>query len=117
MNILSNAIDAFEDLNQHRTYQEIAANPNKIQIQTELTADRQVCIRIEDNGTGIPQAILDKIFDPFFTTKEVGKETGLGLAISYKVIVEKHGGSLRCHSQPGMGTQFLIQIPLVQPEF
>jgi signal transduction histidine kinase len=117
MNILSNAIDAFEGLNQHRTYQEIAANPNKIQIQTELTADRQVCIRIEDNGTGIPQAILDKIFDPFFTTKEVGKGTGLGLAISYKVIVEKHGGSLRCHSQPGMGTQFLIQIPLVQPEF
>ncbi len=117
MNILSNAIDAFDDLNQHRTYQEIAANPNKIQIKTELTVDHQVYIRIEDNGSGIPPEILNKIFDPFFTTKDVGKGTGLGLAISYNVIVEKHGGSLRCHSQAGIGTEFVIQIPLVQPGY
>ncbi len=117
MNILSNAIDAFEAVNQHRTYQEIAANPNKIQIKTELTVDHQVCIRIQDNGSGIPRGVLDKIFDPFFTTKDVGKGTGLGLAISYKVIVEKHGGSLCCHSQPGMGTEFVIQLPLVQPGY
>jgi two-component system, NtrC family, sensor kinase len=112
MNIVSNAIDAFEEMNQQRLHHEMPAPPPIIRIKTEMSADHQVNIRIRDNGPGIPQAVLDRMFDPFFTTKAVGKGTGLGLSISYRVVVEKHGGKLSCQTNPGEGTEFLIQIPL-----
>ncbi|NEN90645.1 MAG: ATPase, partial [Okeania sp. SIO3H1] len=54
----------------------------------------------------------ERLFDPFFTTKEVGKGTGLGLSICYEIVVEKHGGSLKCNSNPGKGTEFVIKIPM-----
>lgn len=79
-----------------------------------MVAKDQVRIRIKDNGPGISKHIIDKLFNPFFTTKEVGKGTGLGLSISYKIITEKHGGTLRCHSQLGHGTEFIVQIPIHQ---
>jgi len=62
----------------------------------------------------IPEANYAKLFDPFFTTKEVGKGTGLGLSISYQIVVNKHGGQLLCHSTPGQGAEFVVQIPLHQ---
>jgi signal transduction histidine kinase len=55
-----------------------------------------------------------RIFDPFFTTKPVGKGTGLGLSISYQIVVEKHGGQLKCISLPEQGTEFVIEIPIRQ---
>ncbi len=69
-------------------------------------------VRIADTGTGIPEGIRDKIFDPFFTTKEVGKGTGQGLAISHAIITGKHGGSITFESEMGIGTAFLIRLPL-----
>jgi two-component system, NtrC family, sensor kinase len=112
MNILSNAIDALEEYNQSRTKEEIKINPNEIKIYTQVINNNWVRIGIKDNGVGIPQKILSKLFDPFFTTKAVGKGTGLGLSISYQIIVEKHGGRLFCHSEPGLGTEFTIEIPI-----
>ncbi|MBT9311553.1 sensor histidine kinase [Leptothoe kymatousa] len=114
MNILSNAIDAFEEINKTRTYSEIEAHPNQIFISTKLIANEQVEIHIEDNGPGIPNHIIDQLFNPFFTTKDVGKGTGLGLYISYKVITEKHNGTLQCHSKLGHGTNFIVRISLRQ---
>ena len=114
MNILANAIDALDDYNSKRTVEEIKLNPNYIKIATELTADKYIRISIYDNGIGIPTKIKSKLFDPFFTTKEVGKGTGLGLSISYQIIVDKHRGKLYCNSIPGEGTEFVIEIPLVQ---
>jgi signal transduction histidine kinase len=70
-------------------------------------------IRVSDTGGGIPEAIRSKVFDPFFTTKAVGKGTGQGLAIAQSVIVRKHGGTLSFESEDGVGTTFLIQLPLV----
>lgn len=84
-----------------------------ITISTEISGDR-VIIRMADNGTGIPAPIQARLFDPFFTTKPVGQGTGLGLYISYQIIVDKHRGELACHSQPGEGTEFWIQIPVSQ---
>ena len=78
-----------------------------------ISASRAV-VRIIDNGLGMTDDVRLRIFDPFFTTKPVGKGTGLGLAISYQIVVEKHGGQLRCISTPGQGTEFVIEIPLRQ---
>lgn len=71
----------------------------------------KVRILFNDTGAGIPDDIMDKIFDPFFTTKEVGKGTGLGLSISYS-IVKEHGGTITVESKTGIGTKFIIDLPV-----
>jgi signal transduction histidine kinase len=114
MNLIANAIDSLEEYNQHRDREEMCQNPNKIIIQTELLNSQSVVIKIKDNGLGIKPEIKSKLFDPFFTTKPVGKGTGMGLSISYQIIVQKHGGSLKCISHPGQGAEFIIKIPLTQ---
>jgi PAS domain S-box-containing protein len=76
----------------------------------EAKAGAYVIIRVEDNGTGMPQNIIDKIFYPFFTTKELGKGTGLGLSTSLG-IVKSHGGFIRVSSEPGRGTTFKVYLP------
>jgi signal transduction histidine kinase len=63
----------------------------------------------------MPQSVVQHLFDPFFTTKPVGKGTGLGLSISYQIVVEKHGGILKCYSEPGQGAEFWIQLPIAPP--
>ncbi len=72
--------------------------------------DAAVFISVQDNGRGMPAAVLAKIFDPFFTTKPVGQGTGLGLSISFKII-QDHGGVIRVASEPGRGTRFLLRLP------
>jgi PAS domain S-box-containing protein len=86
-----------------------------IWIRTEMTEGDLVTVCIRDNGPGMPPKVLRHLFDPFFTTKPVGKGTGLGLSISYQIVVEKHGGHLKCLSEPGKGTEFWIQIPIAPP--
>ena len=91
--------------------------PGTIWIRTEVIGDSSAAwavVRIIDNGTGVPEEVRQRMFDPFFTTKPVGKGTGLGLSISYQIVVEKHGGRLRCFSTPEKGTEFVIEIPLRQ---
>jgi PAS domain S-box-containing protein len=109
MNILSNAIDALDDA----LHRQLITAP-AIQIQTELLDTHQVCIRISDNGPGIPETLQQRLFDPFFTTKPVGKGTGMGLSISHQIVTEKHHGTLECCSQPDQGATFVITLPLVQ---
>jgi signal transduction histidine kinase len=69
-------------------------------------------IRVADTGCGMTPEIAARIFDPFFTTKAVGKGTGQGLAITHNVIVDKHGGTIKVESTPGLGTTFIIRLPL-----
>ena len=115
MNILANAIDALEEANVKRTYQELKENPNQITIRTAMIDSKWVKIAISDNGMGMPESVQKRLFDPFFTTKSVGKGTGMGLPISYQIVTEKHRGKLDCFSIPGEGTEFVIQI-LVQQQ-
>jgi signal transduction histidine kinase len=119
MNILANAIDAIQEslvtchtLREGEAPTSLAKDKGKICIHTELTDDKQVIIRISDNGPGIPESFQKQLFDPFFTTKPVGKGTGLGLSISHQIVVEKHGGQLQCISAVGEGTEFMIRIPV-----
>ncbi|MEG4118741.1 ATP-binding protein [Microcoleus sp. N9_B4] len=106
MNLLSNAIDALN---------EIARLDKIITISTGVVREhgaKFLKVAIADNGPGIPDSVKDQIFNPFFTTKEVGKGTGLGLAISYKIVVDGHGGSITISKPSGGGTEFLVKIPI-----
>ncbi|MGC9526007.1 MAG: sensor histidine kinase [Limnospira sp.] len=102
MNLICNAIEALEQWPE----------PREITISTRMEGGAAV-VAIADNGPGIPESVRQEIFTPFFTTKPVGKGTGLGLAIAHQIVVEKHGGSIDCISQPGEGTQFVIVLPLL----
>ncbi|BAY25794.1 GAF sensor signal transduction histidine kinase [Calothrix sp. NIES-2100] len=108
MNVISNAIDALE----HSKSKEKNLDNPQIKIRTEVIDKTSILIRIFDNGCGIPENVRSRIFDPFFTTKEPGKGTGLGLYISYQIVVEKHGGTITCVSEPGKGSEFRIEIPI-----
>jgi signal transduction histidine kinase len=130
MSILANAIDAVEKQSE----------PGIITIRTEVMevenesystldiwepedefsvrsssqfSSPHVVIRIQDNGAGISEEVRDRIFEPFFTTKPAGNGAGLGLSISHQIL-EKHGGVLKCFSEPGCGATFWIQIPIKQ---
>lgn len=106
MNVLSNAVQAIEGQGQ-------------IWITTLFLKDRRykdgrVQISIQDSGKGMPPEVIEKIFDPFFTTKGVGQGTGLGLSISYGII-ESHGGEIQVRSEIGVGTEFIIILPVRPP--
>ncbi|HEY9830475.1 MAG TPA: PAS domain S-box protein [Stenomitos sp.] len=133
MNILSNAIDALEELNVEQSpvenftregnqesqieglKQNVQSFTPCLRIATQLKDDNTVLICIADNGPGMIPQVQQQIFDPFFTTKSVGQGTGLGLSISYQIIVDKHGGQLKCVSTPGEGTEFWIELPVMLP--
>ena len=74
----------------------------------------QICLQIEDNGTGMPAAVREQIFTPFFTTKPAGEGTGLGLSITRSIIEEKHKGTIQVDSEEGKFTRFTIRIPLTK---
>ena len=80
-------------------------------VKSEKTSNK-VRVRIEDNGTGIPENVVSKIFQPFFTTKPTGEGTGLGLSLSYDM-VKAHGGGLQVESKEGDYAAFIIELPLV----
>jgi PAS domain S-box-containing protein len=69
-------------------------------------------IRVADTGSGIPEEIRSRVFDPFFTTKEPGKGTGQGLSLAHSVIVEQHSGTIHFETQMGVGTTFIVRLPL-----
>ena len=117
MNILTNAVDALDDANSKRTYQELQEHPSQITIRTmKLMESDWVQIAIADNGPGIPKEVQRRIFEPFFTTKPIGKGTGMGMSISYQIITQRHDGKVECVSTPGQGTEFIIQIPSRQQQ-
>ncbi|MEH2045848.1 ATP-binding sensor histidine kinase [Nostoc sp.] len=111
MNILANAIDALEESNMGRSFEEIKTNLNQIIIKTSVE-NEGVKIAIADNANGMTSEVKQKIFDHLFTTKGVGKGTGLGLAIARQIVEETHNGKLSFNSVLGKGTEFVIEINL-----
>ena len=76
--------------------------------QFSVKEGRYTIISVRDRGCGIPREVLPRIFDRTFTTKANGN--GFGLA-SCRAIVEKHGGTIKAASKPGVGTEFLVFLP------
>jgi len=96
LNILLNAIEA-------------TPVNGTIEMSTDYGPDRGVSVRIFNTGPVLKPGLYEKIFEPFFSTKAQG--TGLGLSIA-RMIVERHGGTISAKPVPGMGTQFLVTLPV-----
>ena len=102
-NLLDNAIDA-------------VAQEGRVSVRTWMEQRRSgkagvdVCVRIADNGFGIPLEIQPHIFEAFYTTKDVGVGTGLGLDIVHR-IAEQFGGTVLFSSEPG-STEFVVRLPV-----
>jgi signal transduction histidine kinase len=77
---------------------------------SERVDNHEICVKLRDNGPGIPKNIMQNIFNPFFSTKQSRKNAGLGLSICH-YIVEVHKGTIRCSSKPGQFTCFEIILP------
>ncbi len=107
--LLTNAIEAIEALG----LADWTTQPLRITLRTDAPAPDQVRITIADTGVGMSPEVQRRIYEPFFTTKSVGDGAGLGLSTSYQVIVDQHKGQLTCHSQPGIGTEMMITLPVV----
>jgi len=103
LNIIINAIDACDSGQFHN-------RKGLIQIKTSHD-NKYVRVRISDNGLGMSPDKLKRIFEPFFTTKEPNRGTGLGLSVSHRVI-RQHGGDVQVESEVGMGTTFVVLLPI-----
>lgn len=129
MNILTNAFDALIDqaVTQKfaqdfgKSFPQNAAQKPRIEITTQVRAhkagkpgsydNRWVSIRITDNGAGMSHELQQKILESFSVGRRASKETSLG--VSYQIITAKHGGHFVFQSQPGVGTEFEILLPLI----
>ncbi|MDO3416394.1 ATP-binding protein [Hymenobacter sp. BT770] len=106
LNLFANAFYAVHQRQQLG----VAGHRPTVEVRTRL-AKQRVEIRVQDNGTGMSNAVQAKIFQPFFTTKPTGEGTGLGLSLSYDIITQGHGGTLSVESHEGQGTSFIISLP------
>jgi len=104
LNLFTNAIDVMKEGGTLRIISQYLDGDNP-----------HARITVEDTGTGITQEHLKNLFRPFFSTKEFGKGSGLGLAICNE-IVKAHRGEIRVESVEGVGTKFIIELPVATPE-
>ena len=96
INLIVNAKEALKDKEDAR-----------IVLSASITDRQKVSIKVSDNGTGIPEDVLENIFIPFFSTKKTGSGIGLSLC---KQIMMLHKGNINVHSVPGEGTAFTLQF-------
>jgi|APMI01.1.fsa_nt_gi two-component system, NtrC family, sensor kinase len=102
MNLIVNAAHAIE-------------GTGEITLSTERVGNDAVRVSVSDTGKGIAPTDLERIFEPFYTTKPIGKGTGLGLSLAWG-IVERHHGRIEVHSEVGLGSTFMVTLPINPPE-
>ncbi|MEU9054889.1 ATP-binding protein [Streptomyces sp. NPDC048384] len=103
-NLIDNAVSAINS----------AGGEGTLTVRTAPDHDR-LLVEFRDTGVGIPAENRGRIFDPFFTTKPVGEGTGLGLDISWRIVTNKHHGTIQVQSEPG-DTRFQVLLPLTSEE-
>lgn len=104
LNIIKNAAQAMPSRGDR-------PEPPTLRLRTRRLDD-SVRIEISDNGPGMDEILRRRVFEPFFTTKPQGEGTGLGLSVAYFIITHKHRGKIAVESTPGLGTTFVIELPL-----
>lgn len=104
LNVISNGIHAIS-----KRYENL---PHGVMHIITGLNEKNIFVKIADNGTGMDELTKKKVFEPFFTTKEVGEGTGLGMSIAYNII-KKHNGQITLNSALGKGTEFIIELPIV----
>jgi signal transduction histidine kinase len=109
LNLINNA---FYAVNVRQKNEKDTGYKPHVTLTTRKQGDK-VIIEVADNGTGMTEQVKEKIFQPFFTTKPTGEGTGLGLSLSYDIVTKGHGGELRVETKEGIGTEFIIQLPIV----
>ncbi len=102
MNLCVNAVDAMPE-------------NGILTLHTRNIDQDWVEVMVEDNGIGMPKAVLEKAMDPFFTTKETGRGTGLGLSMVFST-VKAHRGQMTIQSEPGQGTLVILRFPTCEQE-
>jgi two-component system NtrC family sensor kinase len=102
----------FNLINNARQAMAEHAGPRVLRVSCRAEG-RTIQVRVSDTGPGIPAENLERIFQPFFTTKNPGEGTGLGLPICFG-IMKVHRGNLRVESEPGVRTEFICDLPVVQ---
>ncbi len=114
MNLAVNARDAMPQGGVMEIKAEnVTVDETYAHMQLETKPGYYVCFSVSDTGEGIAPEIINRVFDPFFTTKPLGHGTGLGLS-TVQAIIKGHGGFLSLYSEPGMGTQFKIYLPVAE---
>ena len=98
LNLLLNALDSIDK------------QPGEIEIKTKAS-NKEIQVTVKDNGKGISPENLTRVFEPFYTTKAPGRGTGLGLSVSHR-IVKQHEGSIQIQSTVGIGTTFIVTLPV-----
>lgn len=104
LNIVKNAAEAMSEQGKPVAHRRL--------IVRTLREDDWARIEIEDNGPGMDRQTCRRVFEPFFTTKDVGSGTGLGLSVSYFIITNNHDGTIEVESSQGIGTKFVIRLPI-----
>jgi two-component system, NtrC family, nitrogen regulation sensor histidine kinase NtrY len=97
-NLIKNSVQAIPD--QRR---------GKIKIST-IELDKSYIVKVEDNGSGIPEHMISKIFQPNFTTKSAGM--GLGLSMVKSMLISNNA-TIHFNTEEGVGTEFIIEIPML----
>ncbi len=112
MNLTTNAFHAMEEKGG-----ELKVNLKEVQLgeseitTMDMTPGVYALLTVADTGQGMDKSLIKKIFDPFFTTKHVGKGTGMGLSVVHG-IVKNMEGAIQVNSEPGIGTEFFVYLPL-----
>jgi len=107
--VVDNALHSMREKKRARAGREGGYDP-ELRVRTADRGDRAE-VRIRDNGTGIPEDIVDRIFEPFFTSRPPGQGTGLGLSLSRDIVVEGHRGSMRVETAQGEYAELVITLP------
>jgi signal transduction histidine kinase len=111
MNLCTNAVHAMERGGVLTVVLErVAVGERRLLSHGTLRTGSYARLSVDDTGSGIPHAVLERMFDPFFTTKRVGDGTGLGLALVHGIVTD-FGGVMDVATQIGMGTTFTVWLP------